>query len=59
MDYFVARVTLRDGRIFEQVAIRGGYIIMVRGQKEIPFSESDIQEIRVNHEKWNFNEDRA
>lgn len=39
MDYLVACVSLRDGRIFEQVAISGGYITMVRGQKEIPFSE--------------------
>jgi hypothetical protein len=59
MDYFVARVSLRDGRIFEQVAIRGGCITMVRGQKEIPFSESDIKEIKVNHKKWDFNEDRT
>ncbi len=43
MDYFVARVSLRDGRIFEQVAIRDGYITMVRGHKEVPFSEGDIR----------------
>ncbi len=59
MDYFVARVSLRDGRIFEQVAIRDGYITMVRGHKEVPFSEGDIKEVKVNHKKWNFNEDRV
>jgi len=59
MDYNVARVSLHDGRTFEQVAISGGCITMVKGHKEMPFVESDIREIKVNHKKWNFNEDRA
>jgi endonuclease YncB( thermonuclease family) len=58
IDCIVARVTLHDGRSFEQVAIRDGYITMVRGHKEVPFSESDIKEVEANHKKWNFSEDK-
>lgn len=58
MDYIVARVTLHDGRSFEQVATRDGYITMVRGHKEVPSSGGDTKEVEVNHKKWNFNEDK-
>jgi hypothetical protein len=57
IDYTVARVTLHDGRSFDQVAIRDGYITMVRGHMGVPFSGGDIKEVEVHHKKWNFNED--
>jgi hypothetical protein len=56
MDYHVVRVTLHDGRRYEQVAIRGGFIVQVRGYEQVPFSEADITEIKVNHKKWKFHE---
>lgn len=52
--YQVVSVQLKDGRIFEQVAISEGCIIEVRGYKEIPFSADDVVSASVNHKRWNF-----
>jgi hypothetical protein len=52
--YQVVSVQLKDGRIFEQVAISEGCIIEVRGYMEIPFSPEDVASVSVNHKRWNF-----
>jgi hypothetical protein len=52
--YQVVSVQLKDGRIFEQVAISEGCIIEVRGYKEIPFACDDVASVSVNHKRWNF-----
>ena len=54
MGYVVASVTLKDGRVFSQVAIDTGCVTMVRGLPDIPFTEDDIAEIKATHEKWDF-----
>jgi hypothetical protein len=54
MGYVVASVTLKDGRVFPQVAIDTGCVTMVQGLPDIPFSEDDIAEIKATHEKWDF-----
>jgi hypothetical protein len=54
--YQVVSVQLKDGRIFEQVAISEGCIIEVRGYKEIPFACDDVASVSVNHKRWNFRE---
>jgi hypothetical protein len=58
MDYQIVAVTLRDGRVIEDVAIAGASIISeVRGYTEIPFDPPDITHIEVTHRKWNFQRD--
>ena len=53
MDYQIVAVTLRDGRVIEDVAIVGASIIgEVRGCAEIPFDPADITHIEVTHKKW-------
>jgi hypothetical protein len=54
MDYYVVSVILRDGRKFDQVIIVSNYITKVRGHKDIPFQESDIMDIKVTHDKWDW-----
>jgi hypothetical protein len=49
MGYQVASVVLSDGRRYDGVTIVGGYITAVRGLTEIPFAESEIRQIVVNH----------
>ena len=56
MGYTVVRVTLRDGRKFEQVLIDSGYLSRVRGVADVPFSETDIAKIESTHQKWGWNE---
>lgn len=57
MEYQIASVILKDGRRFDQVVIVGGYLTRVKGMKEIPFSEDEIADIVVTHDKWDFNEE--
>jgi hypothetical protein len=56
MGYQVVSVILNDGRKFDQVVVDSGYLTRVRGYKEIPFAESEIAEIKVTHDKWNWKE---
>jgi hypothetical protein len=56
MGYCVVRVSLRDGRQFEQAGIDSGWLTRVRGLSDVPFSEEDIAEITANHQKWNWKE---
>ena len=55
MSYQVVSITLKDGRRFDQVVIVGGSVVQIRGMVGIPFSNDDIQEVVVTHEKWDFN----
>ena len=56
MGYQVVLVELKDGRAFDQVITSEGYIIEVRGCKEIPFSTEDVVSVSINHKRWNFRE---
>ena len=58
MGYQVASVLLKDGRRFDQVVIVEGYLTRIKGIKDIPFSEEEIQDIVVTHDKWDFNAEK-
>jgi hypothetical protein len=55
MGYQIASIVLKDGNRFDQVVIVEGNITQVRGVDGIPFSENQIEEIIVTHDKWDFN----
>ncbi|HKP03473.1 MAG TPA: hypothetical protein VJU77_08955 [Chthoniobacterales bacterium] len=52
--YQFASIVLNDRRRFKEVVIVGGYITRIKDVKGIPFSEEEIQDIVVTHDKWNF-----
>jgi hypothetical protein len=54
MDYQIATVVLKDGRQFPQTAIVGGLIAQIRGLSDIPFSEGDIADFIITHDKWDW-----
>jgi hypothetical protein len=57
MGYTVVRVTLLDGRIFEQALIgNNGFLSRIRRLADIPFQEEDIAEIVPTHERWDWKE---
>ena len=58
MGYQIASVILKDGRRFDHVVIVGGIIGQIKDIEGIPFSEEDIAEIIVTHDKWNFASDQ-
>ena len=55
MDYQIVAVTLRDGRVIEDVVIVGSSGIgEVRGYDAVPFAPEEISDIRLTHNKWTF-----
>jgi len=58
MGYQVASVILKDGRRFDQVVIVEGTISQIKDINDIPFSEDEIADIVVTHDKWDFNAER-
>ncbi|MDB5200415.1 MAG: hypothetical protein JWO92_2378 [Chitinophagaceae bacterium] len=55
MDYQIVSIILNDGRKFDQAIISGGNITKLRSYEVIPFLESDIEDIILTHDKWNWN----
>lgn len=58
MGYQIATVVLKDGRRFDRVVIVGGIIGQIKDIEGIPFTEEQIEEILVTHDKWDFNAER-
>jgi hypothetical protein len=55
MGYWVVSVILRNGRRFDRaVIIDSGHLTQIFGLADIPFEESDIAELVVTHDKWDF-----
>lgn len=54
MGYHVVTIELKDGRKFKQSIIDSGQLVRIRGLQEIPFSESDIANLTVTHDKWDW-----
>jgi len=54
-DLHVVSVILKDGRVFEDVAISHcSLVAAVRGHSHVPFDAKDIAELRVTHRRWGF-----
>jgi hypothetical protein len=51
MGYTIVTVVLKDGRRYPRVTVTGGVIGSVDGEPDIPFSEDDIAEFLVTHDK--------
>jgi hypothetical protein len=49
MGYQIATIVLKDGRRFAKSVIVGGCITKIADKNEIPFVESDIESIVVDH----------
>jgi hypothetical protein len=56
MGYTVVKIKLADGRAFNQALIDSGVLARVRGIADIPFTEEEIAEMSVTHEKWDWKE---
>jgi hypothetical protein len=60
MTYQIVDVTLRDGRIIRDVAIvQSEFVAGVRRHSGIPFDPSEITNINVTHNKWDFQHERT
>jgi putative SOS response-associated peptidase YedK len=52
--YQFVSVRLKDGRVFAQAVASEGCLIQVKGFREIPFVEADIESIDADAKPWNF-----
>jgi hypothetical protein len=60
MGYQVVTIKTTDGRFFPQAVVDSGHVTRIRGFSEIPFSQQEIAEITVTHDKWDWkNEPRG
>jgi hypothetical protein len=57
MGYQIASVILKDGRRFDRVVIVGGIVGQIKDIEGIPFSEDQIDQIIVTHDKWDFSKE--
>jgi len=58
MGYQIVSIFLKDGRRFEQAVIVGGAVSQIRGLPGIPFTDDEIEDIIVTHDKWDFKAER-
>ncbi len=59
-DLHVVSVTLKDGRVFEDVAISQCSIVAaVRGHAHVPFDARDVVQLKVTHQRWGFDRHRT
>ena len=58
MGYQIASIVLKDGRRFDRVVIVEGNITQVKDVEGVPFSEDQIDQIIVTHDKWDFAKER-
>ncbi|HET6886500.1 MAG TPA: hypothetical protein VFH87_01125 [Candidatus Udaeobacter sp.] len=56
MGYQIASIVLKDGKRFDRVVVVDGNLTRVRGVEGIPFSEDQIEQIIVTHDKCDFND---
>ena len=56
MGYWTGKVTLVDGRTFDDVIIDSGYITEIRGRVDIPFEADEVEKIIITSKRWNWNE---
>lgn len=52
--YQFVSVKLKDGRVFAQAVASEGCVIQVKGFREIPFVEADIESVDADGAPWNF-----
>jgi hypothetical protein len=52
--YQFVSVRLKDGKVFPQAVASEGCLIQVKGFREIPFVETDIESIEADAQPWNF-----
>jgi hypothetical protein len=52
--YQFVSVKLKDGRFFAQAVASEGCLIQVKGFREIPFIEADIESVDADGQPWNF-----
>jgi len=51
MGFQVVSIILKNGMRYDQAIVESGVITRIQGRTEIPFSEDEISDIVVTHDK--------
>jgi hypothetical protein len=54
MGYQVVTIRTRQGSVYRQAIVDSGHVTRIRNLREIPFTEEDIEQIIVTHDKWDW-----
>ena len=54
MGYQVVTITTRQGSVYRQAIVNSCHVTRTRDLGEIPFTEEDIEQIIVTHDKWDW-----
>jgi hypothetical protein len=54
LGYQFVSIKLKDGRYFEQAVASEGCVIQVKGHKDIPFTEAEVESVELSDKPWNF-----
>ncbi len=54
LGYQFVSVKLKDGRFFEQAVQSEGFIIALKGQRDVPFLPDEIESVTPTEKRWNF-----
>jgi hypothetical protein len=54
LGYQFVSVKLKDGRYFEQAVASEGCLIQIKGQKDIPFTEFEVDSVELSDKPWDF-----
>jgi hypothetical protein len=51
MGYHIVTIRLKNGERYDRIAVTGGLIARVAGSSVVPFTNDDIEEVVVTHDK--------
>jgi hypothetical protein len=54
LGYQFVSVKLKDGRYFEPAVASEGCLIQIKGHKDIPFTEFEVDSVELSNKPWNF-----
>jgi hypothetical protein len=52
--YHFVSIILKDGRNFEPAVASEGYIIQVKGYRDLPFTSEEVESVALSEKRWNF-----
>ena len=52
--YHFVSVRLQDGRYFEPAVASEGFIIQIKGYRDVPFTAEEVESVGVTAKRWNF-----
>jgi hypothetical protein len=58
LGYQFVSIKLKDGRYFEPAVASEGCIIQVKGYRNLPFTEEEVEFVTVTEKHWNFRRQR-